>query len=288
MEAVLNNLINNLDQNMHNSHNEQNTYIKDGIKYCSICNEPLETIINHPFTGEERKVNCVCQCKMNELKREDEQRRNYEKQREIEKLQKSSLLGDRYKNVTFENTITGENTMFDIAFKRCKNYCDVSSKVLEEGYGIYLFGDSGVGKTRLTACMVNELIKQQRPTLFTNFFEISQIIRGTFKNSTSTEIDMIEKISNIDFLFIDDLGTERFTKDGNDTWLQEKVFEILNKRYNNKKPTIFTSNYSLEQLVIERGLMEKTVDRILEMSTAILKIEGESYRIKSRAKDIPF
>lgn len=288
MQTVLNNLINNLDQNMLNSHNENNIYIKDNLKHCSICNEPLETIIIHPFNGEERKVNCVCQCKMNELKREEEARRNYEKQREIEKLQKSSLLGDRYKDVTFDNTIVGENELFDTAFKRCKNYCEVSSKVLEEGYGIYLFGDSGVGKTRLTACMVNELIKQHRPTLFTNFFEISQIIRGTFKNNKYNEIDMIEKISNIDFLFIDDLGTERFTKDGTDTWLQEKVFEILNKRYNNKKPTIFTSNYSLEQLVVERGLMEKTVDRILEMSTVILKIEGESYRIKSRNKDIPF
>ena len=288
MQTVLNNLINNLDQNMLNSHNEINIYIKDNLKHCSICNEPLETIIIHPFNGEERKVNCVCQCKMNELKREEEARRNYEKQREIEKLQKSSLLGDRYKDVTFDNTIVGENELFDTAFKRCKNYCEVSSKVLEEGYGIYLFGDSGVGKTRLTACMVNELIKQHRPTLFTNFFEISQIIRGTFKNNKYNEIDMIEKISNIDFLFIDDLGTERFTKDGTDTWLQEKVFEILNKRYNNKKPTIFTSNYSLEQLVVERGLMEKTVDRILEMSTVILKIEGESYRIKSRNKDIPF
>lgn len=288
MEAALTNLIDNLDRNMLNSHDEQHTYIKDGIKYCSICNEPLETIIIHPFTGQERKVNCVCQCKMNELKREEEERRNYERQREIEKLQKSSLLGDRYKNVSFTNTNTGSNPLFDIAFNRCKNYCEVSSKVLEEGYGIYLFGDSGVGKTRLTACMVNELIKQHRPTLFTNFFEISQIIRGTFKNSKYNEIDMIEKISNIDFLFIDDLGTERFTKDGTDTWLQEKVFEILNKRYNNKRPTIFTSNYSLEQLVNERGLMEKTVDRILEMSTAILKIEGESYRIKSRPKDIPF
>lgn len=287
MQNTLNNLINNLDQNMHNSHNE-NTYIEDGLLHCSICKEPLQTIINHPFTGEERKVNCVCQCKMDELKREDEARRNYEKQREIEKLQKSSLLGDRYKNVFFDNSITGINETFDAAFRRCKSYCEVSSKVLENGYGIYIYGDSGTGKTHLTACMVNELTKQHRPTLFTNFFEISQIIRGTFKNSKDSEIDMIERISNIDFLFLDDLGTEKVIKNGEDNWLQEKIFEILNKRYNNKKPTIFTSNYSLEELVTNRGLMEKTVDRILEMSTVILKVEGESHRIKNRPSEIPF
>lgn len=273
---------------MHNLVNEDNTYIKDGLKHCSVCNEPIQTIINHPFTGEERIVNCICKCEVEKMKREEEERRNYERQKEIEKLQKSSLLGDRYKNTRFDNTIIGENNMFDEAFKRCRNYCEVSSKVLENGYGIYIYGDSGTGKTHLTACMVNELIKQNRPTLFTNFFEISQIIRGTFKNNKDSEIDMIDKISNIDFLFIDDLGTEKVTKNGEDNWLQEKIFEILNKRYNNKKPTVFTSNYSLEELISARGLMEKTVDRILEMSSLILKIEGVSHRIKNRNNEIPF
>ena len=287
MQAILDNLINQMDQNTANSHNE-NTYIKDGLKHCGICNEPLQTTITHPFTGEERVVNCICKCEVERLKKEEEERRNYERQREIQKLQKNSLLGDRYKDAYFDNTVTGKEKTFDAAFKRCKNYCEVSSKVLEKGYGMYIYGNSGTGKTHLTACMVNELIKQQRPTLFTNFFEISQIIRGTFKSSVDSEVNMIERIANIDFLFIDDLGTEKVTKNGEDNWLQEKIFEILNKRYNNKKPTIFTSNYSLEELVNNRGLMEKTVDRILEMSTAILKIEGESHRIKNRPNDIPF
>ena len=272
---------------MHNSHRE-NTYLKNDLLHCSICNEPLQTIINNPFTGAERKVNCICQCDVEKAKREEEESRKAEMQREIKQLQKNSLLGDRYKNALFETTNTGENDTFDRAFKRCKNYCEVSSKVLENGYGIYLWGNSGTGKTHLTACMVNELSKQHRPTLFTNFFEISQIIRGTFKSSTDSEANMIEKIANIDFLFIDDLGTEKVTKNGEDNWLQEKIFEILNKRYNNKKPTIFTSNYSLEDLMNERGLMEKTVDRILEMSSLILKVEGESYRIKNRNNEIPF
>lgn len=288
MQEVLTNMIDKMDQNMSNLVDDKNTYIKDDLKYCSICNEPLETIIIHPFTGEERKVNCICKCTVDKMKQEEEERRNFERQREIEKLQRNSLLGDRYKNVRFDNTIIGENEMFDEAYNRCKNYCAVSSKVLQEGYGIYIYGNSGTGKTHLTACMVNELVNQNRPTLFTNFFEISQMIRGTFNDSRYKEIDMIEKISNVDFLFIDDLGTERVKKDNEDTWLQEKIFEVLNKRYNNKKPTVFTSNYSLSELVKDRGLMRKTVDRILEMSTRIIKIEGESHRIQNRVNNIPF
>jgi DNA replication protein DnaC len=60
------------------------------------------------------------------------------------------------------------------------------------------------------------------------------------------------------------------------------VFDIINKRYNNKKPTIFSSNHSPNELITQRGMMQKTVDRIAEMSKAIIKLSGESYRMKNR------
>ncbi len=287
MQTVLNNLINEMDQNMKNLVDEDNTYMKDGLKHCKVCNEPLETIINNPFTKEERKVNCICECVVEKLKKEEEMLRRQEKQKEIDKLKRSSLLGDRYKDATFSNTETGINETFDKALIRCRNFCEISSKALENGYGIYLYGDKGAGKTRLTACMCNELVSQRKQVLFTNFFEISKAIRSTFNSFQDTELDMIERITNIDFLFIDDLGTELVKKNGEDNWLQEKIFEVLNKRYNNKKPTIFTSNYSLRELIQDRGLMDKTVDRILEMSTVIMKIEGRSYR-QQRKSEIPF
>ena len=47
-----------------------------------------------------------------------------------------------------------------------------------------------------------------------------------------TFYNLINQIANVDFLFIDDLGTEKVTKDGEDTWLQDKIFEVINKRYN--------------------------------------------------------
>lgn len=278
-----------MEVNTANSQTSENTYIdEEGLKRCKICDGYLETIIDDLFNGGFKKVKCICKCTENKLKAEEERMRNIERQEKIKKLQKNSLLGARYKDVRFENTRIGENKTFDTAYERCKKYCEVSDDILKKGYGIYIWGDSGTGKTHLTACMVNALVHQQRTVLFTNFFEISQFIRGTFNNSKETEMDIIEKIADVDFLFLDDLGTEKVTKNDEDTWLQGKIFEILNKRYNNKKPTIFTSNYSLEELFQNRGLMEKTIDRILEMSSALLYIEGESQRIKNRPSDLPF
>ena len=150
---------------------------------------------------------------------------------------------------------------------------------MEHGYGMYIYGDSGTGKTHLTACMCNELMAQMQQCLFTNFFEISKLIKDTYSGNTSSAA-VINRICDVDFLFLDDLGTEILTKNGEDNWLQGQVFDIINKRYNNRKPTIFSSNYSLNQLITERGMMPKTVDRIGEMSTATIRLTGESYRRK--------
>lgn len=267
-----------MDQNLLNLAKievQDDEYEKDDVIYCKKCNTPRTTVVE--LFGTKKVVRCICKCQKEKRDKEEKMQKEIERQVRLSKLQEASLLSDRYKNVTFDNCITGENKSFDVAFNRCRKYCENSSEILEKGYGIYLWGDKGTGKTHLTSCMANELIKQYKQVLFTNFFEISKSIRATFRGN-GNEIDLINKIANVDFLFIDDLGTEKVTKEGEDTWLQDKIFEVINKRYNNMKPTIFTSNYSLQELVQERGLLDKTVDRILEMSTAIIKVEGKSNR----------
>ena len=289
MKEAINTIIKNQEKNTHNL-DDKNIYIKDGLKHCSICNKALETYLILPWANESKKVGCICKCKADMLRKQEEEERQRKKQKEIENLQKQSLLGSRYLQASFETCFRGKNVDFDNAFIRCKKYCEVSNKVLEEGYGIYIFGDKGTGKTHITACMVNELVKQGNTVLFTNFFEISKMIRSTFNrtNSSENEMSFINKIANIDFLFIDDIGSEILKKNDEDTWLQGVVFDVINKRYNNKKPTVFTSNHSLQELITKRGIMTKTVDRILEMSNLILKIEGASYRPEARQKELPF
>lgn len=280
-------LIKNLmDQNLQSLSNikvKEDEYEKDDTIYCKKCNTPRTTVIE--LFGNKRVVRCICKCQKEARDKEEQQQKELEKQLRLAKLQEASLLSNRYKNVNFNNCITGENESFDIAYNRCKKYCEKSNEILEKGFGIYIYGDKGTGKTHLTSCMANELIRQYKQVLFTNFFEISKSIRATFKGK-GNEIDLINKIANVDFLFIDDLGTEKVTKEGEDTWLQDKIFEVINKRYNNMKPTIFTSNYSLQELVQDRGLLDKTVDRILEMSTAILKVEGRSNRAKREENNL--
>ena len=258
--------------------------IPNSNRICPTCGKNL--IRTAEILGVKRSFRVMCKCEQLKYEKEKNQKQMLEKMRRIEKLKKLSLLGERYKNVTFENTEVGLNSSFDVAFGRCKKYCELHDEVIKNGYGIYLFGDKGVGKTHLTACMANYLLSKCIPVLFTNLFEISKAVKSTFnRDSSQTEQDLIDKFSNIEVLFFDDLGTEIFSRNSGETWLQSLLFDLINKRYNNKKATVFSSNHSLNSLINERGIAEKTVDRISEMTNgAVIKITGKSFRGISKNK----
>lgn len=262
-----------------------NEYMKDGMLYCSTCNEPK--LYKSAKYGI---IRCVCSCYTKQV---DEELKRAEDQKRLERfkvLQKQSLIGERFADATFDNTIIDEKTdpSFKSAFDRCKKFCENHKDVLDNGYGIYIYSEqSGNGKTWLATCIVNELTKQLVPCLFTNFFEILMELNNTF-NGSEKENQIIDKLAKIPLLVIDDIGTERLLTNGEDNRMQEKVYTIINRRYNEKKSTIFTSNLTMRELVTKRGMMVKTVDRISEMSSATLNIKGESFRSKTKPKELPF
>ncbi len=262
----------------------ENERVEGDMIYCTKCGEKKLFHLNIP--GCEDYLRKACRCEKEAYEKE-----RYEKEmtQEISENMKKSKIPTRYKNVYFSNTELGNNQMFINAYNRCKGYCDNADEVLKHGWGIYLYGDKGTGKTHIVACIVNELLKKRYRVLFTNFFEITKDIKATYNRiSTINESDLINEIVEVDFLIIDDIGTESLKKNGEDTWIQEKIYDVLNKRYNERKPTIFTSNNSLKELANERGMLDKSVDRIMEMSTMILKIEGQSFRREMRKVELPF
>ena len=136
-----------------------NTYEgEDGLLYCTKCHTRRVTKdIIQPFG---KRMPIVCEC-MKEAEREKKEREEYqEKMLKLDRLHSASLLGDRYKDTTFEKTDINASVDFQKAYRRCKKYCEIAGEALEHGYGIYIFGKPGTGKTHLTACICNELINQ--------------------------------------------------------------------------------------------------------------------------------
>ena len=234
--------------------------------------------------------NCKCLAeKAEKIKQEEIKRKTIEaKMTALKKLKDASLLGPRYRNSRFENLDMDRPADFVRTVARCKKYCENWDKVKADGMGMYLYGDVGTGKTELTACIGNYLLDRSVPVLFTNFLEIGKQIKKTITDHSMTESAFIERLAKVDLLIIDDLGTEIIVKNGERAWIQDKIYDIINKRYINRMPTIFTSNETIPDLVDNCGLMKKTADRIGAMSTAKIELKGVSYRITHQIENSVF
>lgn len=243
---------------------------------CRKCGEPtIKPVMIFEYVPEIRRV--TCKCDIWDKESYEKRERETAKQNQIKELKKSSLMGQRYVDCSFKTTEV-IIPQFKGAFDLCHVYAMESASMKDQGKGLFLYGNPGCGKTHLISCMANYMTENLHACMFTNVSEILKSIKSTFKNSyQDTEKKIMDRLSNVDFLFLDDFGAVQFQRNDEDTWAQEKVFDVINARYNKKLPVIITSNYSIEQLLENRGVHQRTIDRIKSTCT-ILRVTAPNYR----------
>ena len=113
--------------------------------------------------------------------------------------------------------------------------------------------------------------------LFITVPELLLMIRNTFNRKTQhgenipTESDIIERYSDIDILYLDDLGTEKPSD-----WAIQVLYLLIDRRYSEMKRTIISSNLSLNE--ISDRLDDRISSRIAGMCE-IIKMTGKDRRI---------
>lgn len=144
----------------------------------------------------------------------------------------------------------------------------------EKMKNLFLYGDTGVGKTFLSNCIAKELIDQSFSVLYLSAFELfDTLAKSRFEKDEDAE-EMNEHIFDCDLLIIDDLGTEL-----PNSFTVSQLFLCLNERLLRGKSTIISTNLSLESLV--ETYSERTFSRITSNYT-ILKLTGDDIRIKKK------
>lgn len=124
------------------------------------------------------------------------------------------------------------------AFEVARRYSEAPSGWL------LLHGPCGSGKTHLSAAVANESIRRRRKSLFMIVPDLLDYLRETFNpRSEVTYDERFEAIRSVPMLVLDDLGTENAT-----TWAREKLYQIVNHRYNTQLPTVLTTNQDLESI----------------------------------------
>ena len=109
---------------------------------------------------------------------------------------------------------------------------------------LVLTGPSGSGKTWLAAAIANRCIERQQTALFIMVADLLDHLRATYAPESATPYDeLFEQVRNVPLLILDDLGVHSATP-----WAQEKLFQVINHRYNNALPTVVTVRGPLPRL----------------------------------------
>jgi len=142
----------------------------------------------------------------------------------------------RYRDCTLAN--------FEVHDDSHKDALRISRKFISnfpaQDIGLLFIGPCGVGKTHLATAILAELVTKKRAAgVFYDFRDLIRDIQATFvPDSDVSESDVLRPIFESDVLVLDELGAQRSS-----TWVEETIFYIINRRYNERRLTIFTSNY---------------------------------------------
>ncbi len=251
----------------------------DGLPYCKKC----KTKRFYSTDKGEWAMRGLCKCQEEERKRQEEEEAARKRMEEFNNRKALSLTGKRYRNVMFKDAIITEHNAK--AYQKARNYVAMSKEVFAENIGLYIYGDNSSGKTYLIACICNELVWKGHRCIYTNLASILNEIRASYDKNGMGECAILHHLQYYDFAFIDDLGKEFLGREYNaasSKWAEEKFFEVLNARYNAQKPTIFSSNYSIGELASVLGLDKAIIERINEMATRVIKLEGDDFRSIAR------
>ncbi len=168
----------------------------------------------------------------------------------------------RYQHCALDNFEQSVDSLRE-AHRRARTFVDAFPVVDK---GLLLRGRHGVGKTHLAVAILKAIVERKGARgYFYETRELLKMVRDTFATAGESEMDVLAPVLDADILVLDDLGAEKTSE-----WVQETLGLVVNTRYSERRPTIFTTNLddtadstSPNSMVVQLG--GRTRSRLFEM-----------------------
>ena len=239
-----------------------NDVIHNRLKKCGFCGKELQPIgLDYLYANisEDSIEYERCDCSKSKEYWKEIDNKEYEQQKRnrirniVNTIYKQNYIGRKLQEMNLENFY------FDSSNKNVldavNDYINKNKDIMKSD-SLIIMGKSDVGKTHLAAAIANKLIENDKIVLMERLTNLLDRIRETYENNTKSENELIEIYSNADMLIIDDLGTEKISN-----WALEKLYTIIQNRYENGLPIIITTRFN-KQGLIERFSYSKDIDLV--------------------------
>jgi DNA replication protein DnaC len=190
----------------------------------------------------------------------------------------SSVIPPRYRGVSLDRPPVSDmarDLQTKIAVNEVKAFLDDLETRLEEGRGLWLFGDTGTGKTTLAMLISKAAIEAGKSVAIYSLPKLLARIRRTYDSEPGGDsyLSFFERLTSVDLLHIDDLGAEKRSD-----WVLEQLYALVNERYEAQRSILITTNLPHPEL--EEQIGSRTVSRLTQICDEV-EVRGDDRRYGS-------